>query len=167
MCTYYYYLHPVCNILGCSLYTCVWHLITAADVYVIRYSLLHSVTMLPLVILISQPFLVPAKKFWNHSLSRNCFIVVFHSNSWIQSFQHDITGRVLLRINENILLRLGIENEEHRMDIWREIMKLHLKTDILEIRDIERRNNMNYDWTHVQRIKTIIPSEFVPRTRTS
>lgn len=60
-------------------------------------------------------------------------------------FQHDVTGRVLLRINENILMRLGIVDEEHRMDIWREIMKLHLKTDILEIRDIERRNNLNYD----------------------
>jgi len=32
------------------------------------------------------------------------------------------------------------------MDIWREIMKLHLKTDILEIRDIERRNNMNMNF---------------------
>ncbi|XP_011502925.1 PREDICTED: protein aveugle isoform X1 [Ceratosolen solmsi marchali] len=58
---------------------------------------------------------------------------------------HDITGRALLRINENVLLRLGIHNKEHRMDIWREIMKLHLKTDILEIRDIERCNNMIYD----------------------
>lgn len=58
---------------------------------------------------------------------------------------HDITGRVLLRINETILLRLGIHNEQHRMDIWREIMKLHLKTDMLEIKDIERRNNMNFD----------------------
>lgn len=52
---------------------------------------------------------------------------------------------MLLRINENILLRLGIDNEQHRMDIWREIMKLHLKTDMLEIKDIERRNNMNFD----------------------
>lgn len=60
-------------------------------------------------------------------------------------FKHDITGRVLLRINENILLRLGIDNEQHRLDIWREIMKLHLKTDMLEIKDIERRNNMNFD----------------------
>lgn len=60
-------------------------------------------------------------------------------------FKHDVTGRVLLRINENILLRLGIDNEQHRMDIWREIMKLHLKTDMLEIKDIERRNNMNFD----------------------
>jgi len=63
----------------------------------------------------------------------------------ISFFKHDITGRVLLRINENILLRLGVDNEQHRMDIWREIMKLHLKTDMLEIRDIERRNNMNFD----------------------
>ena len=66
-----------------------------------------------------------------------------HFSFWF--VQHDITGRALLRINENILLRLGIENEEHRIDIWREIMKLHLKTDILEIRDIERRNNLQFD----------------------
>lgn len=38
-------------------------------------------------------------------------------------------------------MRLGIEDKDHRMDIWREIMKLHLKTDILEIRDIERRED--------------------------
>ena len=38
-------------------------------------------------------------------------------------------------------MRLGIEDKLHRMDIWREIMKLHLKTDIMEIRDIERQNN--------------------------
>jgi hypothetical protein len=59
--------------------------------------------------------------------------------------QHDITGRSLVRINEITLLRLGIENAEHRQEIWREIMKLRLKTDIIEIRDLERRNNMNYD----------------------
>ncbi|XP_001605297.1 protein aveugle isoform X2 [Nasonia vitripennis] len=73
-----------------------------------------------------------------------------HCSDYYQSYHekflyHDITGRALLRLNENILMRLGIEDKEHRMDIWREIMKLHLKTDILEIRDIERRNNMNYD----------------------
>ncbi|KAJ8680453.1 hypothetical protein QAD02_016240 [Eretmocerus hayati] len=73
-----------------------------------------------------------------------------HCSDYYQSYYemflcHDITGRALLRLNENILMRLGIENKEHRMDILREIMKLHLKTDILEIRDIERRNNMNYD----------------------
>lgn len=60
-------------------------------------------------------------------------------------FKHDITGKTLLRINENSLRRIGIDNEQHRMDIWREIMKLHLKTDMLEIKDIERRSNMKLD----------------------
>lgn len=74
----------------------------------------------------------------------NLYILIYLIYSYLSS-KHDITGRVLLRINENILLRLGIDNEQHRMDIWREIMKLHLKTDMLEIRDIERRNNVNFD----------------------
>ncbi|KAF7997532.1 hypothetical protein HCN44_006103 [Aphidius gifuensis] len=76
-------------------------------------------------------------------LRRHCsdYYQMYHE----QFLYHDITGRVLLRINENILIRLGIVDEDHRMNIWREIMKLHLKTDMLEIRDIERRNNLNYD----------------------
>ncbi|KAF4518689.1 hypothetical protein B566_EDAN002725 [Ephemera danica] len=40
---------------------------------------------------------------------------------------------------------LGIENAQHREDIWREIMKLRLKGDILYIRDLERRVNTNFD----------------------
>lgn len=59
--------------------------------------------------------------------------------------QHDITGRTLLRLKENSLLQLGIENAQHREDIWREIMKLRLKGDILYIRDLERRVNTNFD----------------------
>ncbi|XP_075214908.1 protein aveugle-like [Lycorma delicatula] len=55
--------------------------------------------------------------------------------------QHEITGRVLVRINENSLLRLGIDNSAHRQELWREIMKLRLKTDILEIRDLERKDS--------------------------
>ncbi|XP_046990031.1 protein aveugle [Schistocerca americana] len=55
--------------------------------------------------------------------------------------QHDITGRSLIRINESTLIRLGIENAVHRQEIWREIAKLRLKTDIIEIRDLERRIN--------------------------
>lgn len=60
-------------------------------------------------------------------------------------FQHDITGRALIRMNENTLLRLGIVNTEHREAIWREIMKQRLKTNIMEIRDLERRNNLHYE----------------------
>ncbi|XP_014206214.1 protein aveugle [Copidosoma floridanum] len=71
-----------------------------------------------------------------------------HCSDYYQSYYekflyHDITGKALLRLNENILMRLGIEDEEHRMDIWREIMKLHLKTNMIEIKDIQRRNSMN------------------------
>nr|CAD7399393.1 unnamed protein product [Timema cristinae] len=55
--------------------------------------------------------------------------------------RHDITGRSLIRFNESTLVRLGVDNAEHRQEIWREIMKLRLKTDIIEIRDLERRNN--------------------------
>ncbi|XP_044738676.1 protein aveugle [Chrysoperla carnea] len=64
---------------------------------------------------------------------------------WDKFQQHDITGRALVRINENTLLRLGIVNSEHREAIWREIMKQRLKTDIMEIRDLERQNSYNYD----------------------
>lgn len=63
--------------------------------------------------------------------------------------QHDITGRSLLRINDNSLLRLGITNDVHREAIWRQILKLRLKTDIMEIRDLQRYNsNMYYDYSN-------------------
>ena len=66
-------------------------------------------------------------------------------NLYSENFlQHEITGRALIRINENALLRIGIENSTHRQEIWREIMKLRLKTDIMEIRDLERQNNYIY-----------------------
>lgn len=56
--------------------------------------------------------------------------------------KNDITGRTLIRINDNSLLRLGIVDVEHREAIWREILKLRLKTDIMEIRDLQRRCNV-------------------------
>lgn len=61
---------------------------------------------------------------------------------------HDITGRSLLRLNDNSLLRLGIIDTAHREAIWREILKLRLKTDIMEIHDLQRRDayNMAYDY---------------------
>uniref|UniRef100_A0A1B6MMI4 SAM domain-containing protein n=1 Tax=Graphocephala atropunctata TaxID=36148 RepID=A0A1B6MMI4_9HEMI len=54
--------------------------------------------------------------------------------------QHDITGRSLIRLNETTLFRLGIHNADHRQEIWREIIKLRLKTAILEIKDLEHRD---------------------------
>lgn len=67
-------------------------------------------------------------------------VTLMANNINICFLQHEITGRALFRINEGTLLRLGIENSNHRQEIWREIMKLKLKTDILEIRDLERKD---------------------------
>ncbi|XP_063243491.1 protein aveugle isoform X2 [Bacillus rossius redtenbacheri] len=55
--------------------------------------------------------------------------------------QHEITGRTLIRFSDTTLARLGVEDPRHRQEIWREITKLRLKTDIIEIRDLQRRNN--------------------------
>lgn len=62
----------------------------------------------------------------------NYYIVIY--------FQHEIIGRALIRINENQLYRMGITNPDHSQDICREILKLRLKTYILEFRDLERNN---------------------------
>ncbi|CAH2044306.1 unnamed protein product, partial [Iphiclides podalirius] len=68
----------------------------------------------------------------------------YYNLYWERFHEHDITGRALVRINDNTLLRMGITNKEHREAIWREILKLRLKTDIVEIRDLERAD-FNYD----------------------
>lgn len=57
---------------------------------------------------------------------------------------HAITGRALLRADDDSLRRMGIENNEHRDAILREILKQKLKTDIMEIRDLQMKNNI-YD----------------------
>ncbi|XP_063243490.1 protein aveugle isoform X1 [Bacillus rossius redtenbacheri] len=57
------------------------------------------------------------------------------------ALQHEITGRTLIRFSDTTLARLGVEDPRHRQEIWREITKLRLKTDIIEIRDLQRRNN--------------------------
>lgn len=62
-----------------------------------------------------------------------------HIVQYLFRLQHEITGRVLVRINETKLLRLGVNNADHRQEIWREILKLKLKTDVLEIRDMQRK----------------------------
>ncbi|XP_018323583.1 protein aveugle [Agrilus planipennis] len=76
-----------------------------------------------------------------------------HCSDYYQQYgtlfsQHEIIGRALLRLNDNSLLRLGIKDSNHREAIWREILKLRLKTDIMEIRDLQRREiySMAYDY---------------------
>ncbi|XP_037779926.1 protein aveugle-like [Penaeus monodon] len=51
--------------------------------------------------------------------------------------QHDITGKALVRMTEGTLIRLGIAHPEHLEAIWREILKLRLKADIQEMKEIE------------------------------
>lgn len=46
----------------------------------------------------------------------------------------------MLRLNDDALQRMGIENNGDREAIWREIVKQRLKTDIMEIRDLEFMN---------------------------
>lgn len=59
-------------------------------------------------------------------------------------FQHEITGQALLRINDNALQRMGIEDNKDRDAILREIIKQRLKTDIVDFRDLESKN-AHYD----------------------
>jgi len=47
--------------------------------------------------------------------------------------QNNISGRTLLQINSAGLERMGISNPAHLHEIWREIIKLKLKSDILEL----------------------------------
>lgn len=59
---------------------------------------------------------------------------------YCESFlEQEVTGRCLVRMNENSLMRLGIIHPEHRQFIWREIAKLRLRSSILDLRDQERR----------------------------
>lgn len=59
---------------------------------------------------------------------------------WEKFLEQDITGCSLVRLSENSLLRLGIVHPEHRQAIWREIAKLRLRTNIVFLRDLERRS---------------------------
>ena len=42
-----------------------------------------------------------------------------------------------MHLNDEDLRRLGISNDSHRDAIWREILKLRLKADIQELKEIE------------------------------
>lgn len=52
---------------------------------------------------------------------------------------HEITGRSLVRLNDISLEKMGIKDKAHRDDLCREILKLKLKSDILQMRDLECR----------------------------
>lgn len=55
----------------------------------------------------------------------------------IKFLEQDITGRSLVRLTDNSLLRLEIVIPEHRQAILREIAKLRLRGSILLLKDRE------------------------------
>ncbi|CAM1331504.1 SAMD12 (predicted) [Pycnogonum litorale] len=81
--------------------------------------------------------------FWSNSdvmkwLYRHCHEP--HTQYVKLFLHHDITGRSLMRMNEATLEKIGITNPEHREEICREILKLKLKSDILEMKDLEHKS---------------------------
>ncbi|XP_022254806.1 protein aveugle-like isoform X2 [Limulus polyphemus] len=80
--------------------------------------------------------------FWTNAdvmkwLRRQC--QEYHSLYSHLFLEHDITGRSLVRIRDTTLESMGISNKEHRDDLCRKILKLKLKSDILEMKDLERK----------------------------
>ena len=49
--------------------------------------------------------------------------------------QHDICGRALLQMSDQTLQRMGVTDASHRQQILREILKLRIKSDMLEMKD--------------------------------
>ncbi|KAB7497462.1 Protein aveugle [Armadillidium nasatum] len=65
-----------------------------------------------------------------------------HCSEYFQNYSqlfiiHDISGKALVHMSEEALIRLGINNPNHREAVWREILKLRLKADIQEMKEIE------------------------------
>lgn len=52
--------------------------------------------------------------------------------------EHEMTGRSMVRMTDATLIRLGITDEKHRDDLLRIILKLKLKSDILEMKALEK-----------------------------
>lgn len=82
--------------------------------------------------------------FWNNAdvmkwLQRHCneFFNLYGQNF----LDHEITGRSLIRLDDASLERIGIQDSKHRDELCRIILKLKLKSDILEIKDLERKSD--------------------------
>lgn len=69
-------------------------------------------------------------------LKRHCeHFYQLYSNLFLE---HEITGKSLCRITDNMLERMGIELQDHRDELRRIIMKLKLKSDMVKLKDLER-----------------------------
>ncbi|CAG2100631.1 unnamed protein product [Medioppia subpectinata] len=81
--------------------------------------------------------------FWNNAdvmkwLKRHC--EQYYGLYGHAFLENEITGRSLVRITECTLERMGISDATHRDDICRIILKLKLKSDIIEIKDLEKKS---------------------------
>jgi hypothetical protein len=54
--------------------------------------------------------------------------------------EHEITGRAMVRLNDVTLGRMGISDPQHRDHILNLVLKLKLKSDILEMKDLEKKS---------------------------
>ncbi|GIY49911.1 hypothetical protein CEXT_449082 [Caerostris extrusa] len=80
--------------------------------------------------------------FWTNAevlkwLRRHC--EEYHTLYASLFLENDITGRSLLKMNDSTLERMGIKEKGHREVICTEILKLKLKSDILELKDLQRK----------------------------
>jgi hypothetical protein len=80
--------------------------------------------------------------FWNNAdvmkwLKRHC--EEYHGQYSELFVNHEITGRSMVRLNDESLLKMGIKDARHRDDLLRTILKLKLKSDILDLKDLERK----------------------------
>ena len=75
-------------------------------------------------------------------MRRFCALLFSLSEKALLFFLFHPSGRSLIRLSENSLLRLGVVHPEHRQAIWREISKLRLRTNILLLKDLERRQQI-------------------------
>jgi len=80
--------------------------------------------------------------FWTNAevlkwLRRHC--EEYHTLYASLFLENDITGRSLLRMNDSTLERMGIKEKTHREVICTEILKLKLKSDILELKDLQKK----------------------------
>jgi hypothetical protein len=81
--------------------------------------------------------------FWNNAdvmkwLKRHCEEYYgLYGNTFLEN---EITGRSLVRMTDITLERMGINDAQHRDDICRIILKLKLKSDIIEIKDLEKKS---------------------------
>lgn len=90
----------------------------------------------------SQPNRPKPVFFWNNAdvmkwLKRQCEEYYgMYGNLFVE---HEITGRSMVRMNAASLSRMGIADPRHRDDLLRTILKLKLKSDILDLKDLERK----------------------------